>query len=148
MKEFSLFELVGTLIALAVVAYAVKLFIDKQKEKGVSDLAVNSAVTSTGGKVIAAKVPISDIPKAKLDLLSYDLKTPSEMIYKSKGVFKDDPDNVYQAFRMFKNQIHLVTAADYFKRAYNSELYSYLSSFLDTAEMNNVNKIVSNLKAY
>ncbi len=77
------------------------------KKNNASELAKDAVISSKGGSVVVSKIPKSDIPVVREQLKKYDLITPATMIYKSKGVFKDDPENVYNAFRMFQNQVHL-----------------------------------------
>jgi len=66
-------------------------------------------------------------------------------LYDSKGVFNDDEQKLYGTIKRFKFKSQVSQAADVFFTTYKKDLASYLSTFLNEAELGRVYNYLDNL---
>ena len=66
-------------------------------------------------------------------------------LYKSKGIFNDDEQQLYGTIKRFKYQSQVSQAAGVFFKKYKKDLASYLSTFLNETELGRVYNYLDNL---
>lgn len=96
-------------------------------------------------KFYLQKYPNKTFDRAKQEAIptSKLVKLP-EMIYKAKGLFNDDEEKLYSVFRMCETQYQVSLMAWYFNYIYKIDLYTYIKSFTNVAERNEIYKILKN----
>lgn len=62
----------------------------------------------------------------------------AEMIYKSKGIFNDDEEQLYQVVKAFKYKSQISQVAGNFAAMYKKDLAAYLQSFLNENELSKI----------
>lgn len=68
------------------------------------------------------------------------------LIYNAKGIFKDNPEIVNNAFQKLNTRAKVSYLSSIFSRAYNTDLQTYLASFLNETEMSKIANYLKNKK--
>lgn len=67
-------------------------------------------------------------------------------IYNSKGIFSDNPEIVNNSFQKLNSRAKVSYLSSMFSRAYNTDLQTYLASFLNETEMTKIANYLKNKK--
>jgi hypothetical protein len=66
----------------------------------------------------------------------------AKQIWNSKGLFNDNEEQLFDAFQKARNQAQISYIAGVFQRDYKRDLFSFLQSFLNEAEISKVYNII------
>lgn len=66
----------------------------------------------------------------------------AKQIWNSKGIFNDNETQLFDAFQKARNQAQISYIAGVFQRDYKRDLFSFLQSFLNDAELSKVYQII------
>lgn len=98
---------------------------------------MSAALRSTAGG--NSKVAVQYLKAANATALA-------KKLHKAKGTFNDNEDSVWSAFRNLKYKSQVTQLSDVFYNLYKIDLYTYLESFLNTAELNKLYNIIAEMK--
>lgn len=68
------------------------------------------------------------------------------LIYNAKGILKDNPEIVNSAFQKLNSRAKVSYLSSIFSRAYNTDLQTYLASFLNENEISKIANYLKNKK--
>ena len=74
-----------------------------------------------------------------------DAENVAKSIYNAKGVFNDDETALYSAIKKFKYKSQISQTADKFSKIYNKDLAYYLSTFLNSQELDRIYQYTDSL---
>lgn len=80
------------------------------------------------------------------DTLTSTYLRPVYTLLKSKGFFKDEPSLVFGVFQKMKSKAQVSYLSKVFTQATGQDLQTYLSSFLNSAELSKISNYLKNLK--
>jgi hypothetical protein len=83
-------------------------------------------------------------PKTTIKVLSYSsAATKADVIYDSLNWYGDDEERIYAVFRDLNSQTQVASIVDQYKIRHKADLLNTLRSSFNTAELNEVLKIVN-----
>jgi hypothetical protein len=83
-----------------------------------------------------------NVPAGTLLLSQGGAKAYADDIYDAKGIFNDDEDKIYAAFRAMKTQSQVAALAKRFNQVYSKDLYTFIRGFFNDEEMLNIKKLL------
>jgi hypothetical protein len=72
----------------------------------------------------------------------------AKTLYDAKGFFKDNENSVLDVFRNLQTQYQLSYLAKFFSAFYNKDMLSYLKTFMDDDNLEDVLEIIKNYPQY
>lgn len=144
--------ILGSILIAVPITYGIVTRIVRKKRIDEVIKLIDNPSTVQGTSVSALSFNVAFDPKyyktvkKALLLTSASANAIADSIYNAKGIFDDNEDAIYNAFKSIKAKTQLSQLSDVFKNKYGKDLYNYLTSFLDEEELGKVKYYVDLMK--